>query len=118
MAKRAAAREKGERHVLNGYKICCGDRGRLGFFSPDIFGSCIYYNTTNTGWQLERVVGLAEDAESKSLPHTIEMLELGKQYNVRLSKGTLTNVGDQRGVWYWHVHERTKSAKDYAPSLK
>ena len=80
---------------MNGYKICCDDRGKPGFFSPDIVGSSIYYNTTNTGWQLAKLVGLAEDAESKSLPLTIKMLDLGKQYNVRLSKDTLTTVGDQ-----------------------
>ena len=49
VAKRATAREKGERHVLNGYNICCDDRERPGFFSPDIARSCIYYYTTNTG---------------------------------------------------------------------
>ena len=78
-------REKGERHVPMGYKVCCDDRERPGCFSPDIVGSYIYYNTTNTGWQLAKVVVLSEDAESKSLPHTIKMLDQGKQCNVRLS---------------------------------
>ena len=112
------AHEKGERHVLKGYKLCCDDRERPECFSPDIVGSYIYYNTTNAGWQLAKVVGLAEDAESKSLPHTIKMLDLGKQYNVRLSKETLTTDQEQRRAWCWHVHERTRSVKHYAPSLE
>lgn len=52
-----------------------------------------------------------EDAESRILPHTIQMLDLGKQYNVRLFKETLTTVGDQRGAWCCAVHERMKSVK-------
>ena len=37
-------------------------------------------------WQLARVVMVAEDAESKELPHTIKLLDLGKRYNVHLAK--------------------------------
>ena len=62
--------------------VCCDTRERPGLYSSDIVGSYIYFKTTQTGWQLARVVGLAEDAESMSLPHTIKMLDLGKQYNV------------------------------------
>ena len=40
------------------------------------------------GWQLARVVGVAEDAENKMFPHTINMLDLGNEYNVRLSQAT------------------------------
>ena len=116
--KEQLAAKKGERNVLKGYKICCDDRETRGLYSPDIVCSCIYNNTTNTGWQLARVVRLAEDAESKSRPNTIKVLDLPKQYNVRLSKETLNIVGDQRGAWCWHVHERTKSVKHYAPSLE
>ena len=92
MARRAVARAKGERHVPAGYFVCCDTRERPRLYSPDIVGSYIYFNTTHTGWQLARVVGIAEDAEIMSLPHTIKMLDLGKQYNVNLSQGTLTTA--------------------------
>ena len=71
-----------------------------------------------TGWQLARVVGVAEDAENKMFPHTIKMLDLGKQYNVRLSQETLTTVSEERGAWCWHVHQRTRSVKNYTPSME
>ena len=97
VANRAIAREKGRRHVPTGYIVCCVVRARPSLYSPDIVGSYIYFKTTHAGWELARVVGLAEDAESKSLPHTIMMLDLGKQYNVHLSKETLTTASEERG---------------------
>lgn len=78
---------------------------------------CTHKEAVHLGWQLSRVVGVAEDAESKSLPHTIKMLDLGKQYNVHLSKATLTTVSEEQGMWCWHVHRRTRSTKNYTPSL-
>ena len=95
VAKRALAREIGEGHVPSGYFVCCDTRERSGLYTPDIVGSYIYFNTAKSGWRLSRVVGVAEDAESKSLPHTIKMLDLGN----------------------WHVHRRTRSTKNYTPAL-
>ena len=49
-----------------------------------------------------------QDAESKSLTHTIKTLDLGKQYNVRLFQEALTTVeaveaveavGEERRLW-------------------
>ena len=77
----------------------------------------MYFNTSQSGWQLSQVAGVAEDAESKSLPHTIKMLNLGKHYSVHLSKATLTTVSEERGSWCWHVHRRTRSTKNYTPAL-
>lgn len=117
VAKRAIACAKGARHVLQGYFLCCDTRERPGLYSPDIVGSYIYFNTTPTGWQLARVVGIAEDAESVTLPHTIKMLDLGKQYNVHLSASTLSTVSEEQGAWCWHAHRRTRSVKNYTASL-
>ena len=39
VAKRAIAREKGERHVPTGYMVCCDVRARPSLYSPDIVGS-------------------------------------------------------------------------------
>ena len=64
------------------------------------------------------MVGVAEDAESKSLPHTIKMLDLGKQYIAHLSKAALNTVSEERGAWCWHVHRRTRSNKNYTPALE
>ena len=101
-----------------GYFVCCDTRERPRLYTPDIVGSYIYFNATHTGWQLARVVGIAEDAESKSLPHTIKMLDFEKQCNVNLSQETLTAVGEEPGDWFWHVHRRTRSVKNYKPSLE
>lgn len=57
--------------------------------------SYIYSNRTQIYWQLTRVVGIAEDAESKSLPHTIKILDLGKYSNVQLSQETLATVEEK-----------------------
>ena len=69
----------------------------------------IYFKTTRAGWQLARVM-VAEDAESKELPHTIKLLDLGKRYNVHLSE-KLTTVSEETGTWCWHVHVMAKSSK-------
>ena len=71
----------------------------------------VYFKTTRAGWQLARVVMVAEDAESKELPHTIKLLDLGKRYNVHLAAETLTTVSEDTGTWCWHVHIATKSSK-------
>ena len=113
-----AAREKGETHVLQGYFVCCDTRERPGLYLPHIVGSYIYFKTTQIGWQLARVVGIAADAKSMSLPHTTKMLDLGKQYNVHLSASTLSTISEERGAWCWYVHRRTRSVKNYTPSLE
>ena len=47
---------------------------------------------------------VAEDAESKELPHTITLLDLGERYNVHLAEDKLTTVNEDTGSWCWHVH--------------
>ena len=84
LAKRTLASANGERHVATGYKVFCDTRGRPRISDRKIIGSYIYFNTTRAGWQLARVVKVAEDAESKELPRTIKLLDLGKRYNVHL----------------------------------
>ena len=42
---------------------------------------------------------VAEDAESKELPHTIKLLDLGKRYyNVHLVEEKLTTVSEVTGT--------------------
>lgn len=65
------------------------------------------------GWQLARVVMVAEDGESKELPHTIKLLDLGKRYNVHLSEEKLTTVSEDVGTWCWHAHVTSKSSKKF-----
>ena len=106
LAKRSLASAKGERHVATGYKVCCDTRGRPRIYDREIIGSYIplvYFKTTRAGWQLARVVMVAEDAESKELPHTIKLLDLGKRYNVHLAEEKLTTVSEETGTWCWHV---------------
>ena len=104
LAKRTLARAKGERHVATGYKVCCDTRGRPRIYDREKIGSYIYFRTTRAGWQLARVVMVAEDAERKELPHTIKLLDLGKRYNVHLAEEKLTTVSQETGTWCWHVH--------------
>ena len=85
LAKRALASARGERHIAKGYKVCCDTRDRSEIYDPDIIGSYIYFKTPHAGWQLARVVMVAEDAPSTLLPHTIKLLDLEKRYNVHLS---------------------------------
>ena len=94
---------KGERYVAAGYKACCDTRGRPGLYDRDMIGSYIHFTTSRAGWQLARVVMVAEDAESKKLPHTIKLLDLGKRYNVHLSKKKLTTISEEMGALRWHV---------------
>ena len=62
--------------------------------------------------------GLAEDAESQSLRHTIKMLDLGKQNNVRLSKETADNRRRPKRSMVLARTRWAKSVKHYAPSLE
>ena len=117
LAKRTLASAKGERHVATGYKVRCDTRGRPRIYDREIIGSYIYFKTTRAGWQLARVVMVAEDAESKELPHTIKLLDLGKRYNVHLSEEKLTTVSEETGTWCWHVHIATKSSKKFLHAI-
>ena len=54
---------------------------------------------------------VVEDAESKELPHTIKLLDLGKRYNVHLAEEKLTTVSEETGTWCWHVHVATRAVK-------
>ena len=82
-----------------GTKSGCDARGRPGIHERDIIGSNIYFNTFCAGWQLARVVMVAEDAESKELPHTIKLLDLGKRYKAHLTEEKLTTVREEAGTW-------------------
>ena len=106
---------KGERHVAKGYKVCCDVRGKPGIYSRDIIGSYIYiyFKTTRAGWQLTRVVMVAEDALNKALPHTIKILDLGNRYNVHLYEDKLKTCSEEVETWCWHVHETAKSRKKF-----
>ena len=63
------------------------------------------------------VVMVAEDAESKELPHTIKLLDLGKRYNVHLAEEKLTTVSEETGTSCWHVHIATKSSKKFLHAI-
>ena len=64
---------------------------------------CAHKESVHLGWQLARVVMVAEDAESKKLPHTVRLLDLGKRYNVHLAEEKLTTVSEKikHGVGMW-----------------
>ena len=113
LAKRMLACAKGERHVLvaKDYKVCCDVRRRPGIYSRDIIGSYIHYKTNRAGWQLARVVMVADDAPNKALPHTIKLLDLGNRYNVHLYEDKLKTFSEGIGIWCWHVNETAKSCK-------
>ena len=113
LAKRLLACASGGRHVAKGYKVCCDVRGRPGIYSRDILGSYIYFKTSRAGWQLARVVMVAEDAPNKTLPHTIKLLDLGKRYNVHLYEDKLKTFSEEAGTWCWHVHVTAKSSKKF-----
>ena len=112
LTKRTLARSKGERYVATGYKFCCDTRGRPGLYDRDMIGSYIYFKTYRAGWQLARVMMVAEDAESKELPHMIKLLDLGKRYNVHLSE-KLTTISEEIGAWCWHVYLATQSSERF-----
>ena len=69
LAKRTLACSKGERYVTTGYKVCFDARGRPRLYDHDMIGLYIHFKTSRSGWQLAKVVMVAEDAESKELPH-------------------------------------------------
>ena len=112
-AKREEARERGSRFVAAGHFLCCDTRARPKIFTNDVVGSYVYYKTDAAGWQLARVTHVAEDAESVAEPHTVKMLDLGVQVNVRLDPERLTtdNMEQTEGTWCWHVHTRTGNCK-------
>ena len=62
---------------------------------------------------------VAEDAESKELPHTIKLLDLrnAKRYNVHLAEEKLTTVSEETGTWCWHVHIAAKSSKKFLHAI-
>ena len=111
LAKRTLASAKRGRHVATGHKVCCDTRGRPRIYDREIIGSYIYFKTTRADWQLARVVMVAEDAESKELPHTIKLLDLGKRYNVHLAEEKLTTVSEETGTWCCHVRKERKRSK-------
>ena len=59
----------------------------------------IYFKTTRAGWQLARVVMVAEDAPNKALPHTIKLSDLGKRYNVHSYEDKLKTFSEEVGTW-------------------
>ena len=63
-----------------GHKLSCDSRSGPDMYSPDTIGSYNFFKTTSDGLQFANVVGLAEDAESVKFPHTIKMLDWGKQF--------------------------------------
>jgi len=89
-AKREDAREKGGRFVAAGHFLCCDTRARPKIFTNDVVGAYVYYKTEQDGWQLARVTHVEEDGESVAEPHTIKLLDLGVQINVRLEPERLT----------------------------
>ena len=71
LTKRVIARARGERYVPTEYLACCGTRERPRLCTPDFVGSYTYFYMT------QRVVGIAEDAESKSLQYTHQNIGFG-----------------------------------------
>ena len=116
LAKRTLACANGERYVATGYKVCCDNRGRPGIYERDIIGSHIYFKTSRAGWQLARVVMVADDAGSKELPHTIKLLDLGKRYDVHFTE-KLTTFIEEVGTWCWHAHVTAKGSNNFLQTI-
>ena len=67
---------------------------------------------------MARVVAVVEDGPSVGLPHTIKMLDMGKNFNVHLSEARLTTVEEAAGTWCWHVNVTSKSVKKFIHTLQ
>ncbi|CAN0004472.1 unnamed protein product [Laminaria digitata] len=78
---------------------------------------CTHKEAVHLGWQLARVVMVAEDAPSTLLPHTIKLLDPGKWYKVHLSEEKLTTVSEEIGTWCWHVHVTIQSSKKFLHAM-
>ena len=117
LAKRTLASANGERNFASGYRVCCDTRGRPRKYDRKIIGSNIYFKRTRACWQLTRVVMVAEDVESKDLPHTIKLLDMGKRYNVYLAEEKITTVNEETPTWCWYVHIATKSSKMFLHAI-
>ena len=116
--KRSQERSADKVYVPPGHKLSCDSRCGPDMYSPDIIGSHILFKTAGDGWEFAKVVGLAEDAESVMFPHTIEMLDWGKRFNVYLRREQLktSDVSGDPRTWCWHLHPRG-SCKHYTYSL-
>ena len=118
MAKHSQARSVGEVYVPPGNKLSCDSRCGPDMYSPDTIGSYIFFKTADDEWQFAKVIGLAKDTGSVMFPHTIKMLDWGKQFNEHLRRDQLKtpDVSDDPGTWCWHLHLRG-SCKQYTYSL-
>lgn len=116
-AKRAEARLSGGRHVPGGFFVCCSTTDRPRIYRPEVIGSYIYLKTLDFGWQLGKVVMVAEDAGSVQYPHTVKKMDLGRQENVHLSLVTLSTSSDEDGTWCWRVHRSSGSVSKPSDTL-
>ena len=82
MAKQSQARSAGEVYVPPGHKLRYDPRRGPDMYSSDIINSHISFKRTGDWWQFAKVVVLEEDAKSVMSPHTINMLDRRKRFNV------------------------------------
>ena len=108
MAKQSQARSAGEVYVPPGPKLRCDPRHGPDMYSSNIIDSHISFKRADDGWQFAKVVGLEEDAKSVMFPHTINMLDRGKRFNVHLRRDQLKmpDVSGDPGTCCWHLHPR------------
>lgn len=112
-AKRAEARLEGKRHVPVGFKVCDETMERPRIYSKEIIGSYIFYKTGKHGWQLAKVLMVADNADDVEYPHTVKFLDLGRQENVHLSLANLAIDCDEEGTWCWQLHKFSNSVKTF-----
>lgn len=117
LAKRAEVRERRKMFVARGYEpredVDAGPHAH----DPQIVDCYIYYRMQKAGWHLARVMGVQENAELQSRPHTLRMLDLRKRYNIHLLVENLKTSRKQVTDWCWHHRVQRRTSKYFAHTL-
>lgn len=74
--------------------MCCDTRGRPNIPTSDMIGSYLYYKPERAGWQLAQVTQqVVERKNDEDVSHTIKLLDLGRQMNVKLNEEDCVDDG-------------------------
>ena len=60
------------------------------------------------------MVGLQGSPGQKERPHTIRMIDLGRNYAVHLKWTALEESRGRPGDWCWHIHLQRNTVKFFA----
>ncbi|CAN0147329.1 unnamed protein product [Pylaiella littoralis] len=76
---------------------------------------CAHKELVHLGWHLARVTQVLENEDPAKVTHTIKLMDLGRQLNVKLTEQMLTTdeLRQETGTWSWHVHITAKDVKKY-----